>query len=310
MGSFNDWDDDQDLYDWGSQFGGSSGVKKPSGQPTKKEVPSEAPTPAEPPAQVEIPEPTETPKEEPIPQESVSPPSEAPKPKKKSLTREDLEKMAGQQEECGGKAKQFLDRFQQLLSLCEPNQLPKGTRIIINHLDHVSCAALATKALVEYCLETNEEQKFGILEESKLKQNAFSTYRMVQSYKDKLQDALDKFDERIKQGEERHVLNLRTQAILKLTNHLENHTERQAKSYSEALDAYSPAQGALPLLGRFANKGDHEVMRSIDNTLNLAGTDFVLTEDAPAMLEALEHNDTDTIVRLQQKLIDHLFEKK
>ena len=310
MGSFNDWDDDQDIYDWGSQFGGSSGVKNPSGQAPKKEAPSETPAPDEPPAPVEAPAPTETPKEESTPQEPVLPTPEAPKPKKKSLTKDDLEKMAGQQEECREKAKQFLDHFQQQLSLCDPNQLPKGTRTIINHLDYVSCAALATKALVEYCLETNEEQKFGILEESKLKQNAFSTYRMVQSYKDKLQDALDKFDELIKQGEERHVLNLRTQAILKLTNHLENHAERQAKSYSEALDAYSPAQGALPLLGRFANRGDHEVMRSIDNTLNLAGTDFVLTEDAPAMLEALEHNDTDTIVRLQQKLIDHLFEKK
>lgn len=310
MGSFNDWDDDQDLYDWGSQFGGSSGIAKPSGQTTKKEVPIEEPAPAEPPTPVETPAPTETPKEEPTPQESVSPPSEAPKSKKKSLTKDELEKMASQQEECGGKAKQFLDCFQQLLSLCDPNQLPKGTRTIINHLDHVSCAALATKALVEYCLETNEEQKFDIFEESKLKQNAFSTYRMVQSYKDKLQDALDKFDERIKQDEGRHILNLSTQAIAKLTSHLESHVERQAKTYSETLDAYSPAQGALALLGRFANKGDHEVMRSIDNTLNLAGTDFVLTEDAPAMLEALERNDKDTIVRLQQKLIDHLFEKK
>lgn len=310
MGSFNDWDDDQDLYDWGSQFGGSSGVKKPSVQPPKEEIPTEEPNSAEPPTSIETPAPTEIPEEVTTPPETIATPQEEPKSVKKPLVREALEKMASQQGECHEIVCNWLDRFKQLLSLCEEKQLPKGIRTILKHWGHVSDTALSTKALVDYLLETNEEKKFCILEESKLKQHAFSTYRMVMSYQADTEVALDKLEERIKQGEERHILNLSTQIIKKKTSHLESHVERQAKAYSETLDAYSPAQGALLMQERFANRGDCVVMDSIDNTLNLAGTDFVLTEDAPTMREALEHNDTDTIVRLQQKLIDHLFEKE
>lgn len=310
MGSFNNWDDDQDLYDWGSQFGKSSGVTKPSEQPPKKEIPSEAPAPAEPPTPVETPATTETPEEVNTPPETAPTPPEAPKPERKTMTREALEKMANQQGECHKIVRTWLDRFQQMLSLCEEKQLPKGIRAILNQWGHVSDTAQSTKALVDYLLETNEEQKYCTLEESKLRQHASSTYKMVLSYQADLEAALDQFEERIKQHEDRHILNLSTQAIKKVTTLLESHAKQQAKACSEALDAYSPAQGALIMMARFANRGDCEVMNSIDNTLNLAGTDFVLTEDAPAMLEALAHNDTDAIVRLQQKLIDHLFDKK
>ena len=51
-------------------------------------------------------------------------------------------------------------------------------------------------------------------------------------------------------------------------------------------------------------------MDCVDVTLAVAGTSMVLVEDAPAMKEALDNNDTDTLIRLQQKLIDYLFERK
>ena len=52
------------------------------------------------------------------------------------------------------------------------------------------------------------------------------------------------------------------------------------------------------------------IVASIDGALDLAETAMVLVEDAPAMLVALDKNDTDTMMRLQKKLIDYHFDKK
>ena len=296
------------MYDWGSQFGGSNATVKPTGnneavveqreQENFQEQAPEEPAPAEK-------NDTASP-----PTETVVTSPEDPKPQERAFDREEWEKMVTQQRECKEMADCSLERFQQLLSLCAEPQLPKWTNGIISHLGYLSDVSGATMALVEYYLETNEEQKIHTIEESKLKSYAFHTFTMVQSYKTDLKEALDLFEERVNNGEERHLLNLCTRVIKKITDKFSDLTKPQAKAYSKALDAYSPAQGALALLKQFANQGNRDVMDSIDNTLNLAETDMVLTEDAPAMLEALEHNDTETIIRLQQKLIDHLFEKK
>ena len=114
----------------------------------------------------------------------------------------------------------------------------------------------------------------------------------------------------IKTGEERVVLNQRVRTIKKWTLSLNCHAESQAQAFSAAIESYSLDLGSLPLLKRFAKRNDKKVMTCIDNTLGLARTSVVLVEDAPTMIEVLQNDDTDTMIRLQKKLIDYLIDKK
>ena len=306
MGSFNDWDDDNSIYDWGSQFGGSNGTAISTDNNKASVVHEPEPKEEQPPVAPETPVvPVET---DIAPVETVSDtPSE---PQNEPLKREEIEELALRQQENAERVSVHFDRFQQMMSLCEAYNYPKSVGAITSHFIHLLNVAMATKALADFFLETDETFRFHILEDSKLMLFSKNTSMMIQTYDSELESALNGLEERIKQGESRHLLNIGTQAVKAVTGYLDGFAERQAKAYSETLDAYSPTQGSLVMLERFAHRGNREVMASIDHTLNLAGTDLVLTEDAPAMLEALERNDTDTIIRLQQKLIDHLFEKQ
>ena len=114
----------------------------------------------------------------------------------------------------------------------------------------------------------------------------------------------------IKSGDDRVILNLKIRSIKDQTIKIYGEVERQAVAFSKTIEMFPSENGSLALLNRFTERNDQKLMTSIDNTLNLAGTAMVLVEDVPAMLDALKNNDTDTIVCLQKKLIDYIFEKK
>lgn len=228
--------------------------------------------------------------------------------KTKPLTREELEELSCRQKICEERAGSFRERMLQLLSLCSDSQLPKGMRIVISHLGHVMDTATATRALADYYLETNED--YQSIKGSGLKSMANLTYSKIQVFDPILQEALDKFEDMIKTGEERVALNQRVRTIKKRTLSLNGHAESQAQAFSVAIKSYSPDLGSLPLLKRFAKRNDKKVMTGIDNTIGLAGTSVVLVEDSPTMIEALQNDDTDTMIRLQKKLIDYLIDKK
>ena len=315
MGSFNNWDDDDSIYDWGSQFGGSGNTAKSTDNKKASVVQEPEPKKEQPPVTPETPVVPDETDIAPVETDTDARPMEtgpdtSPEPQKELLKKEELEELARHQQENAEKIAVHSDRFQQIMSLCEASNYPKHVGAITSHFIHLLNVARATKALAEYYIETDETLKFQTLEDTKLMLFSKNTSMMIQSYDSDLEAVLGGLEERIKQGESRHLLNLGTQAVKAVTGYLDGFAEKQAKAFSEALDAYSPAQGSLVMLERFANRGNQEVMASIDHALNLAGTDMVLTEDAPAMLEALEHNDTDTMIRLQQKLIDHLFENQ
>jgi hypothetical protein len=254
--------------------------------------------------------PLATPVKEDIDMSSEPSPTEEEKPKRKTkpLTREELEKLSNRQKTCEEWAESLLEKMLQLVSLCSNNQLPKGTSLIISHFGHVTDTATATRALADYYLETNED--YQSIKGSGLKSLANLTYNKIQVYDLVLREALDKFENMIKTGEERVVLNQRIRAIKKWTLSLNVHAESQAQAFSVAIESYSPDMGSLPLLKRFAERNDRKVMTGIDNTLGLTGTSMVLVEDSPAMIEAMGNDDTETIIRLQKKLIDYLIDKK
>lgn len=311
MGSYNNWDDDDALYDWGGEFAEPSFNTPP---PVAKEPIVEEKVAEEPPVE-EIPvieEPVVAVEEPVVVAEETADAveeEEEPKQEKQPITRDELEQLSNQQKTCGEAAARLRDKVQQLLSLSTEYHLPKGTRAVFNHLGHVADAAAATQALADYYLETNEEQKFPTLVESKLKKTASRTFKAIQSQENDMQTALDELENLIKAGEDRVVMNLRSRTIKEMTLTLDDLALKQAMAFSKAADLYSPDKGALLMLSRLSIRVDKAVRASIDNTLHLAGTMLVMTEDASAMLEALDRNDADTMTRLQQKLIDHLYEK-
>lgn len=233
-----------------------------------------------------------------------------PKREPKPWTRNDLERISTHLATCIDTSDGFRDKATRLIPLCADNQLPKGMRTIIHHFSNLSDTAAATKALVDYYLETDDEQRFASIKESKLSMTTNIIGKMLENHGQRLQEGLDELEEMIKNGEERIVLNQKTRNIKKKTSLLNNYAEQQAHAFSKAIESYNPDQDPLPILERFAACNDKKIMTCIDNTLNLAGTSMVLVEDAPKMIEALEHNDTKAIIELQKKMIDNLFDKE
>lgn len=225
-------------------------------------------------------------------------------------TRDDMEQLSNKLTTTIETTDGFRDKVKQLIPLCDDNQLPKGMRTIIRYFSNISDISTATKALIDYYLETNDEPKFATIQEGELKTMIDTISKMLEIYGQELQEALDKLEEMIRKGEERVVLNQQTRPIKNDVSMFSHYAERQAKAFSKAIESYAPDQDPLPLLERFAVRNDKKVMTCIDNTLNLAGTSIVMVEDAPKMIEALENNDTKAIIELQKKMIDNLFDNK
>lgn len=305
MGSFNNWEDDEDsFYDWGSQFGKSK---------VETESNKHIETPPQP-VQQEVTKPEEPKKEEKI--EAVSAPTETKEtidsstsPPKNPFTREDLEALSAKEQKYGESIGQLREKVRQLIPLCGEAQLPKGMYSVVRMLGEISDVTVATRSLADFYLEAVEEQRFIVFKDSGLKSFVNNTLWIFKEQESQIQEVLEELEDLIKKGEERVFLNLRTRIIKDKTLFFRDMALQQAEAYSKAVDSFHPDKGALPLLAKFAEKGEKAVMISIDNTLNLADTSMVLVEDAPEMLVALDNNDTDTIIRLQQKLIDYLFEK-
>jgi hypothetical protein len=277
------------LNDWGELF--AMLHTSPKTGEEKKAVAEEAPqaAPATPVADAPV---VEEPKAEPEP-----------------VSRDEWEQLSDQQRRCEEMVEAVREKIRHVVSLCGPNQQPKGIRTILSHLDSAADAAVATKALVDFYLGNNVQQLRSI-EESKLKRMAVNIFRSLQERKPRLLASFDELESMVRAGEERVILNLRTRGIKGQSFKLMSEAERQAKAFSKAIDRFPSEDGSLDLLKRFAERGDQKVMTAIDNTLNLAGTAMVLVADAPAMLVALKNNDTDAMVSLQKKLIDNMFDKK
>lgn len=315
MGSFNDWEDDQDsFYDWGSQFGKArvetesyKHIDVAPKQEQSEEIQLKEPEKVETPVETVATAGTSDAVATDITEQPVSVRSRG---KKKPLTREDLEKISNDQRFSEETTIQLRDRVQQLIPLCSGGQLPKGMRTIIRQLGEISDTSVATRALADFYLEFVEEQRYVVFEESKLKSTASHTVRALQAQEPIIQEVLDELEEMIRKGEDRVILNLRTRVIKENLFKVRKKVKDQAVAYSKAIDGFHPEKGALAMLARFAEKGDKVIMACIDGTLDLAETAMVLVEDAPAMLVALDKNDTDTMMRLQKKLIDYHFDKK
>ena len=251
----------------------------------------------------------EAPQAAPAPPVSETPVVIEPKTEPEPISRDEWEQLSDQQRRCEEIVDALREKIVYVVSLCGPNQQPKSIRSNLSYLGSVADAVVATKALVDFYLENNVHLLFSI-EECKLKRMAVNIFSSLQDREPRLQAGLDELEKMIVAGEERVVLNLRTRSIKELILKIYNEAERQAKAFSKAIDGFPSEDGSLDLLKRFAERGDPKVMTSIDNTLDLAGTAMVLVEDVSAMLDALKNNDTDTIVCLQKKLIDKMFDKK
>ena len=104
MGSFNDWDDDDSIYDWGSQFGGSGGTAKSTDNKKASFVQEPEPKEEQPPVTPETPVvPDETdiaPVETDIDARPIETgPDTPPEPQKEPLKKEELEELARRQQE-------------------------------------------------------------------------------------------------------------------------------------------------------------------------------------------------------------------
>ena len=226
----------------------------------------------------------------------------------KPITFEELELMASQQMLSYEVTENLRDKTIQLASICGEYQLPKGTRAFIRRLESFGAVALATKALAAYCMELNDERLLQSIQESKLQRLSNKAYELIQNHLVGIQENLDEIENLIREGEDRPLLNTYMRDIKGQTSRIFVDVEKQAKAFAKAITMYAPDKSSLPLLKVFAERNDKKVVASIDRTLSIVGTSVVLVDDAPAMLNALERNDTDTMIGLQKKLIDYLTE--
>lgn len=232
---------------------------------------------------------------------------EKPKRVVKPITKDDMEMLLSQQNTCKEIIHRLHEKTQQIIPLCRKSQQPKGIRIIVKKLKAVMDVSIATKALISNYLETKDTIAFHTIEDSGLKRRATNTYRMVLAHDQSMTEGLEVVENMIKNDEDRMTINLRSCIIKEQALTLYDNAKKQATAFCKAIESYPSDNAPLDVLARFAEKKDEEAMKSIDDTLTIAQTAMVLTEDAPRMIEALNRDDTKTIITLQKNLIDNIF---
>ena len=225
------------------------------------------------------------------------------------ITLEELQLLSIQQKSCEKIANDLHEKAQHIISLCAECQQPKGIRTIVRYLKYAEDVALATRVLFDLYIKENLTEAFQSIGTSKLKSKATNTFRTIQAHEPSLKEGFEVIAEMTNE-EDRQTLNLRTRIIKEQVSSLHNFTKSQASAFSKAIDCFPSENGSLDLLKKISEKEDKKVNASIDETLKLADTIKVMVEDAPLMLQALQRNDTDTIVNLQKKLIDNVFKDK
>jgi hypothetical protein len=179
-------------------------------------------------------------------------------------------------------------------------RLPKGLRSISIITARLTDVLIATKALVDLYLELGVEPLYQTVDDSRLKSTTSCTISTFQSHLPTIKVGLDDIEKIMEEGYDRPSANLRARIVKAQVKITHSQAIQQAKSLAQTMESFPIEYGSLKVLCLLAEKGDKEIMDSMDSALLSANHVQVPVSDAPSMLEAVKKNDqkaVDSIVR-------------
>ena len=241
--------------------------------------------------------------------ESVRQPdgSETPRPPKerRPIGKEEIVRIA---ESMAAMAEITSDAARQLTEIIDNVQKrkPKGLRISRRRLDECSDTFLATKTIMAVIAETERQEVFATLEQSKLntlaspaEQNLKDMKKDIEAHLQEIQTAADT------DGSDASTVarELKQQVIS-----LHNEARQLAGNLCETTFAFPSRYGQLDLFRTIAQQGYADDMARIDRTMRRTGEVVISVSDAQTMINAIEHQDQRTADAIAHRMIDAAME--
>lgn len=230
---------------------------------------------------------------------------EEPEPEKDPLTTNDVEKTATLLADGIEAAKELSDTARRMITEHTDIRLPKGLRTASANLKNIYDILVASKSIIDLFLEMGVEPLYQSIDDSRLKTTVSNTIRTLMAHVPSLTEGLHDVEESMDENYDRPSANLRVRIVKGQTHVLMAHAKEQAVALAQTIEAFPLENGALRLLCLVEEKGDKDMMQSMDNALRLADAVQVPVADAPAMLEAVQRNDQKTVDAIVRRMIEN-----
>lgn len=231
--------------------------------------------------------------------------SDEPEQKSEPLATCEVEKVNNQLASGIAAAKELSDTAQRIISEHKEIRLPKGLRTASANLKNIYDVLAASKAIIDIFLEMAVEPLYQLIDDNRLKTTASNTVRTLLAHVPSMTEGLSDVDEMMSEVYDRPNANLRIRIVKGQTHVVMTHAKELAVALSQTIEAFPLENGALKLLCIVEEKGDNDMMQSIDNALQLADAIQVPVADAPAMLEAVKNNDQKAVDAIVRRMLEN-----
>lgn len=187
-------------------------------------------------------------------------------------------------------------------------RLPKGIRISIYRLDEVKNVFLALQTILTYVTTEEARDVLLALEENKVPSCCNRTASTFDRQNGRLPEMINDLKEAIDTDDP----DARTKAreLKQKVLSIHSDTVTLAEAMTQFVQAYPHKHGELALFCRIAAVGDEEKMEQIDHAILMTDQLIVQVADAPAMVKALEENDSEAMSDILSRMIDKRSEKR
>lgn len=187
-------------------------------------------------------------------------------------------------------------------------RLPKGIRISIYRLDEVKNVFLALQTILTSVTTEEARDVLLALEENKIPSCCNRTASTFDRQNDRLPEMINDLKEAIDTGnpDARTMAREMKQKVLSI----HSDTVTLAETMVQFVQAYPDKHGELALFSRIATTGDEEKMEQIDRAIMMTDQLIVQVADAPAMIKALEENNSEAMTDILSRMIDKRSEKR
>lgn len=197
------------------------------------------------------------------------------------------------------------DQTRRMLDGHDDLRLPKGLRSAARIIGEITDVLLASKAIVSLFLELGVEPLYQFIEDCRLKATARSTVSTFISHVPAMQEGLNDVEQAMSEGYDRPSANLRMRIVKAQAEMTRSLAVQQAQALAKVIESFPLENGPLRLLCIIKEKGDKEVMGSIDRSMELADHVQVYVEYAPDMLAAVQKNDQKAVDAIVTKMLDN-----
>ena len=196
------------------------------------------------------------------------------------------------------------EQAQRMLTPENDVRLPKGLRTTACYLKDVFYVFTATKSIIDLYVELGIEPLYQTVDECRLKTTTRCTINTFLAHAPTIQNGLDDVENAMVEGYDRPSANLRMRIIKAQAVITRSQAVQQAQALVQTIEAFPLENGSLRVLCLLEEKGDIDIMNSIDHTMEIAHHIQVPVAEAPTMMKAIINDDNKTVEAIVNRMIE------